>query len=170
VGGARVGQAVNEIELSCLAEAPAEAVERGDRLVSDLARYRHDLDSCLRKHVVNGRFRFERTDAEHRRKPHGGFEQDMVGRESHCCVFDLGGEFACLELARQYGRRQLRCRRTSVVLPQDIDLILGHASRLGEIAFPGEFWMNLQAYYDLKMARRSLKPEDVERIKAQRAA
>jgi addiction module HigA family antidote len=33
-----------------------------------------------------------------------------------------------------------------------------------------EFWMNLQTHYDLKMARRSLKPADVKRIRAQRAA
>ena len=32
-----------------------------------------------------------------------------------------------------------------------------------------EFWMNLQANYDLKMARESLSPEEAERIKAQRA-
>jgi addiction module HigA family antidote len=32
-----------------------------------------------------------------------------------------------------------------------------------------EFWMNLQTHYDLKMARRNLKPEDAKRIKAQRA-
>jgi addiction module HigA family antidote len=33
-----------------------------------------------------------------------------------------------------------------------------------------EFWMNLQAHYDLKMARRNLTPEDAKRIKARRAA
>ena len=33
-----------------------------------------------------------------------------------------------------------------------------------------EFWMNLQTHYDLKMARRNLKPADAERIKAGRAA
>src|ERR1700751_3644929 len=33
-----------------------------------------------------------------------------------------------------------------------------------------EFWMNLQLHYDLKLARRKLKPEDAARIKAQRAA
>src|ERR1700676_3374349 len=33
-----------------------------------------------------------------------------------------------------------------------------------------EFWMNLQTHYDLKMARRNLKPEDAKRIKARRAA
>ena len=33
-----------------------------------------------------------------------------------------------------------------------------------------EFWMNLQSRYDLKMARRHLKPEEADRIKAQRAA
>jgi plasmid maintenance system antidote protein VapI len=29
-----------------------------------------------------------------------------------------------------------------------------------------EFWMNLQTYYDLKLARRNLKPYDAEQIKA----
>jgi addiction module HigA family antidote len=33
-----------------------------------------------------------------------------------------------------------------------------------------EFWMNLQSHYDLKIARRNLKPVDAKRIKAQRAA
>jgi addiction module HigA family antidote len=33
-----------------------------------------------------------------------------------------------------------------------------------------EFWLNLQTNYDLKMARRKLKPQDAKRIKAQRAA
>ena len=33
-----------------------------------------------------------------------------------------------------------------------------------------EFWMNLQSHYDLKMARRKLKPADEKRIGAQRAA
>ena len=33
-----------------------------------------------------------------------------------------------------------------------------------------EFWMNLQSHYDLKMARSELKPGDIKRIKAQRAA
>ncbi len=29
-----------------------------------------------------------------------------------------------------------------------------------------EFWMNLQTHYDLEMARKKLRPEDIERIKA----
>jgi addiction module HigA family antidote len=33
-----------------------------------------------------------------------------------------------------------------------------------------EFWMNLQAHYDLKIAQRNLKPKDVRRIKSLRAA
>jgi addiction module HigA family antidote len=33
-----------------------------------------------------------------------------------------------------------------------------------------EFWMNLQSHYDLKIARSDLKPGDIKRIKAQRAA
>ena len=33
-----------------------------------------------------------------------------------------------------------------------------------------EFWLNLQSHYDLKVARRNLKPEDAKRIKPLRAA
>jgi antitoxin HigA-1 len=33
-----------------------------------------------------------------------------------------------------------------------------------------EFWMNLQAHYDLEHARRALGPETAERIAAQRVA
>ena len=33
-----------------------------------------------------------------------------------------------------------------------------------------EFWLNLQAHYDLKIARRELKADEVKRIKAHRAA
>jgi len=33
-----------------------------------------------------------------------------------------------------------------------------------------EFWINVQTHYDLKIARRNLKPEDVKRIRAVRAA
>jgi addiction module HigA family antidote len=33
-----------------------------------------------------------------------------------------------------------------------------------------EFWLNLQTRYDLKLARRKLKPQIAKRIKAQRAA
>ena len=33
-----------------------------------------------------------------------------------------------------------------------------------------EFWMNLQAHYDLKLARRSLPPETAEQIAARRVA
>jgi len=33
-----------------------------------------------------------------------------------------------------------------------------------------EFWLNLQTHYDLKMARKNLKPDAVKRIKARRAA
>ncbi|WP_119419400.1 HigA family addiction module antitoxin [Desertibaculum subflavum] len=33
-----------------------------------------------------------------------------------------------------------------------------------------EFWMNLQTNYDLKVARRGLKPAEIARITAKRAA
>lgn len=45
------------------------------------------------------------------------------------------------------------------------------ALRLGlYFGYSPEFWMNLQAHYDLEMARRNLKPADAERIEASRAA
>jgi addiction module HigA family antidote len=33
-----------------------------------------------------------------------------------------------------------------------------------------EFWMNLQLNYDFKLARKNLRPSEVARIKARRAA
>jgi antitoxin HigA-1 len=33
-----------------------------------------------------------------------------------------------------------------------------------------EFWMSLQAHYDLKIARRNMKPADAKRIRSRRAA
>ncbi|HEX3881968.1 MAG TPA: HigA family addiction module antitoxin [Stellaceae bacterium] len=33
-----------------------------------------------------------------------------------------------------------------------------------------EFWMNLQAHYDLKVARESIAPQERDRIAAERAA
>jgi addiction module HigA family antidote len=33
-----------------------------------------------------------------------------------------------------------------------------------------EFWMNLQGHYDLKMARKNLKPSVAAKIKSRRAA
>ncbi|HKN12257.1 MAG TPA: HigA family addiction module antitoxin [Candidatus Binatus sp.] len=33
-----------------------------------------------------------------------------------------------------------------------------------------EFWLNLQTHYDLKMARKNLRPDAIRRIKVQRAA
>jgi antitoxin HigA-1 len=33
-----------------------------------------------------------------------------------------------------------------------------------------EFWMNLQAQYDLRMARKKLSPQVIKRIKSKRAA
>src|SRR6267378_7891664 len=33
-----------------------------------------------------------------------------------------------------------------------------------------DFWMNLQAHHDLKVARRGLSPQEMRRIKARRAA
>src|SRR5439155_16145348 len=45
VARAGIGKAVAEVELSIVATPLAEAVKRDDRLVSDLARDRHDVDA-----------------------------------------------------------------------------------------------------------------------------
>jgi plasmid maintenance system antidote protein VapI len=39
-----------------------------------------------------------------------------------------------------------------------------------EVVDSPEFWMNVRTHYDLKMARRNLKPADEKRIKSERAA
>ena len=89
------------------------------------------------------------------------------------------GEMLKEELLTAYGVSQNRLARAVGISPNRIAEIVNNrrritadtALRLGlYFGNSPEFWMNLQAHYDLKMARRNLKPEDAKRIKAQRAA
>ncbi len=72
------------------------------------------------------------------------------------------------ELARQIG---ISPNRIAEIVNNRRRITADTALRLGlYFGNSPEFWMNLQARYDLKQARLGLKPEEAERIKAQRAA
>jgi addiction module HigA family antidote len=89
------------------------------------------------------------------------------------------GEILQQEFLAEYRLSQQRLARALGISTSRIAGIVNNRRRISaETALrlglffrngPG-FRLNLQAHYALKMARRKLKPEDAERIKAQRAA
>ncbi len=89
------------------------------------------------------------------------------------------GEILKEEFLAEYGLSQNRLAKATGIPPARIADIVRNRRRItADMALrlglyfgnSPEFWMNLQTHYDLKMARRSLKPADAKRIKAQRAA
>lgn len=89
------------------------------------------------------------------------------------------GDILKEEFLAEYGLSQNQLAQAIGISPNRIADIVNNrrritadtALRLGlYFGNSAEFWMNLQTNYDLKLARRNLKPEDVERIKARRAA
>jgi addiction module HigA family antidote len=89
------------------------------------------------------------------------------------------GEMLRDEFLAEYRLSQSRLAKAVGISPNRIAEIVNNrrritadtALRLGlYFGTSPEFWMNLQSHYDLKMARRYLTPEEVDRIKAQRAA
>jgi len=89
------------------------------------------------------------------------------------------GEMLKEEFLADYGLSQNKLAKAIGISPNRIAEIVNNrrritadtALRLG--LFFGnspEFWMNLQAHYDLKMARQNLRPEDAKRIRGRRAA
>jgi antitoxin HigA-1 len=89
------------------------------------------------------------------------------------------GEMLRDEFLAEYRLSQSRLAKAVGISPNRIAEIVNNrrritadtALRLGlYFGTSPEFWMNLQTHYDLKMARRYLTPEEVDRIKAQRAA
>src|SRR6516164_1291394 len=89
------------------------------------------------------------------------------------------GEVLKEEFLAEYGLSQNQLAKAIGISPNRIAEIISNrrritadtALRLGlYFGNSPEFWMNLQTQYDLKMAMRNLKPEDVKRIKALRAA
>src|SRR5437588_7970048 len=89
------------------------------------------------------------------------------------------GEMLKEEFLTEYGLSQNELAKSVGISPNRIAEIISNRRRItADTALrlslyfgnSAEFWMNLQTHYDLKMARRNLKPEEVERIKVLRAA
>src|SRR3984885_4646459 len=89
------------------------------------------------------------------------------------------GEMLKQEFLTEYNLSQNQLAKAIGISPNRIAEIVNNRRRItADTALrlslyfgnSAEFWMNLQSHYDLKMAWRNLKPEDVKRIKAQRAA
>jgi len=89
------------------------------------------------------------------------------------------GEMLRDEFLAEYGLSQNQLAKAVGISPNRIAEIVNNRRRITadtalrlSLYFGNspEFWINLQTHYDLKMARQNLKPEEIERIKAQRAA
>ena len=89
------------------------------------------------------------------------------------------GEILKEEFLAEYGLSQNRLAKAIGISPNRIAEIVNNRRRISAdtavrlalyFGNSAEFWLNLQAHYDLKMARRSLSAEAAERIKSQRAA
>src|ERR1700739_1939472 len=89
------------------------------------------------------------------------------------------GEMLKEEFLAEYGLTQNHLAKAIGISPNRIAEIVNNRRRITadtalrlSLYFGNspEFWMNLQTHYDLKVARRHLKPVDAKRIKARRAA
>jgi addiction module HigA family antidote len=89
------------------------------------------------------------------------------------------GEMLREEFLVEYGLTQNQLARAVGISPNRIAEIVNNRRRITadtalrlSLYFGNspEFWLNLQTHYDLKLARHNLPPEEVERIKSQRAA
>ena len=83
------------------------------------------------------------------------------------------------EFLTEYGLSQHQLAKAIGISPNRIAEIIGNRRRITAdtalrlslyFGSSPEFWMNLQTHYDLKVARRNLRPEDARRIKSRRAA
>jgi addiction module HigA family antidote len=89
------------------------------------------------------------------------------------------GEMLKEEFLVEYGLSQSQLAKAIGISPNRIAEIVNNRRRItADTALrlslyfgnSAEFWMNLQSHYDLKMAKRNLKPEEARRIKPLRAA
>jgi len=89
------------------------------------------------------------------------------------------GEMLKEEFLAEYGLSQSRLAKAIGISPNRLAEIINNRRRITadtalrlSLYFGNspEFWMNLQLHYDLKVARRNLKPGDAKRIKSMRAA
>ena len=83
------------------------------------------------------------------------------------------------EFLVEYGLSQSQLAKAIGISPNRITEIISNRRRITadtalrlSLYFGNtpEFWINLQTHYDLKLARKNLKPEEAKRIKALRAA
>src|ERR1700721_1982167 len=88
------------------------------------------------------------------------------------------GEMLKEEVLAEYGLSQNQLAKAVGISPNRIAEIVNNRRRItADTALrlslyfgnSAEFWINLQTHYDLKIARRNLKPLDAKRIKARRA-
>ena len=89
------------------------------------------------------------------------------------------GEILKDEFLTEYGLSQNQLARAIGISPNRITEIVNNRRRITadtalrlSLYFGNspEFWLNLQSHYDLKMARRNLRPEEAKRIKSRKAA
>lgn len=89
------------------------------------------------------------------------------------------GEMLKEEFLIEYGLSQNQLAKAIGISPNRIAEIVNNrrritadtALRLGfYFGNSPEFWLNLQTHYDLKIARKNLRPAAVAKIKSQRAA
>jgi len=89
------------------------------------------------------------------------------------------GEVLKEEFLAEYGLSQNALAKAIGISPNRIAEIVNNRRRItADTALrlslyfgnSAEFWLNLQNHYDLKLARRNLRPEDAKRVKSVRAA
>jgi len=89
------------------------------------------------------------------------------------------GEMLKEEFLAAYGLSQSQLAKAIRISPNRIAEIVNNRRRITadtalrlSLYFGNspEFWMSLQAHYDLKIAKRNLRPEDIKRIKSVHAA
>jgi len=89
------------------------------------------------------------------------------------------GEILKDEFLTEYGLSQNRLAKAIGISPNRIAEIVNNRRRITadtalrlSLYFGNspEFWLNLQSHYNLKMARRNLRPEEAKRIKSRKAA
>ena len=88
------------------------------------------------------------------------------------------GEMLKEEFLAEYGLSQNQLAKAIGISPNRVAEIINNRRRItADTARLGlyfgnspEFWLNLQTHYDLKLARKNLKPQTIARIKAVRVA
>ena len=89
------------------------------------------------------------------------------------------GEMLKEEFLADYGLSQNQLAQAIGISPNRITDIVNDRRRItADTALrlslyfgnSAEFWLNLQSHYDLKMARKNLKPSVIAKIKSRRAA